>query len=63
MKHTPIKQAGFSKEFRHSRGWHSSCSKPLAFCFFGGDEHLKREVSSGNYRAWFPGTVFNGIFG
>ena len=44
-----------------NRGWHSSCSKPLAFCFFGGDEHLKRKVSFGNYRSRFPGTVFNGI--
>ncbi len=34
MKHTPISRRDFLKNLGIAGGWHSSCSKPLAFCFF-----------------------------
>lgn len=33
----------------------------LGFLLFGGDEHLKRKVPSGNNRSWFPGTFLMGF--
>lgn len=61
MKHTPISRRDFLKNLGIAGAGTLLGSKPLAFCFFGGDEHLKRKVSFGNYRSRFPGTVFNGI--
>ena len=62
MKHTPISRRDFLKNLGIAGAGTLLAASPWLSAF-GGDEHLKREVSSGNYRAWFPGTVFNGIFG
>lgn len=63
MKHTPISRRDFLKNLGIAGAGTLLAASPWLSAFFGGDEHLKREVSSGNYRARFPGTVFNGIFG
>lgn len=40
MKDTPISRRDFLKNMGNSRGWSISCSESLAFCIFGGDEHV-----------------------
>ena len=63
MKHTPISRRDFLKNLGIAGAGTLLAASPWLSAFFGGDEHLKRKVPSGNNRSWFPGTFFNGISG
>lgn len=58
MKHTPISRRDFLKNLGIAGAGTLLGSKPLAFCFFGGDEHLKREVSVWQLSGLVPGDGF-----
>ena len=60
MKHTPISRRDFLKNLGIAGAGTLLAASPWLL-LFGGDEHLKRKVPSGNNRSWFQGTFLMGF--